>query len=225
MNNKIGSILLLLSCIFISLGFGLLFQNKIVLEGVTYRRSKKDKKDKKDNKDNKDNKDKFPIPRTITTPTSALTAAVLTPTPASSTPIPEVLTTDYIMNTFKSSIDTQIKADKKKQSNNDYSDALTELKAIMKKIKPKPNDEISMKDYNTIIIECINYIIGLDLRFEDNRKYRLTYIKNFIILPNEPIAQAPEIIKQLDSIVMQTNKKNWEKIKEIKAFVKTFAQK
>ena len=33
-NKKIGSILLLLSCIFISLAFGLLFQNKIVLEGA-----------------------------------------------------------------------------------------------------------------------------------------------------------------------------------------------
>jgi hypothetical protein len=192
MNNKIGSILLLLSCIFISLGFGLLFQNKIVLEGAKGRKGKKFK---------------------------------------SSTPIPVVLTTYYIMNTFKSSIDTQITADKKKKFNNDYSDALNELTTIMKTIKPKPNNEISMKDYNTIIIKCINHIIGLDLRkdlkidFEDNRKYRLTYIKNFIILPNEPIAQAPEIIKQLDSIVMQTNKKNWEKIDEIKAFVKTFAQK
>ena len=101
----------------------------------------------------------------------------------------------------------------------------------MKELKEQLNDEISMKDYNTIIIQCINYIIGLDLRkdlkidFEDNRKYTLTYMKNFIILPNEPIDQAPEIIKQLDSILMQLNKKNWEKIKEIKTLVKTFAEK
>jgi hypothetical protein len=108
---------------------------------------------------------------------------------------------------------------------------VTELTTIMQNIKPKPDDEISMKDYNTIIIECINYIIGLDLRkdlkidFEDNRINRLTYMKNFIILPNEPIDQAPEIIKQLDSIFMQTDKFNKEKIKEIKTLVKTFAQK
>jgi hypothetical protein len=35
MTNKIGSVVLLLTCIFISLGFGLLFQNKITLEGYT----------------------------------------------------------------------------------------------------------------------------------------------------------------------------------------------
>jgi hypothetical protein len=35
-NNKIGSILLLLSCIFVSLGFGLIFQNKTVLESFGF---------------------------------------------------------------------------------------------------------------------------------------------------------------------------------------------
>jgi len=191
MTNKIGSVVLLLTCIFISLGFGLLFQNKITLEGYK--------------------------------------------------------TKDTIMSNLTESIDAQIRADKMKkmkESNNDYATTINnksmkksikKFKKSMKELKEQLNDEISMKDYNTIIIQCINYIIGLDLRkdlkidFEDNRKYTLTYMKNFIILPNEPpnepIDQAPEIIKQLDSILMQTNKKNWEKIKEIKTLVKTFAQK
>ena len=191
MTNKIGSVVLLLTCIFISLGFGLLFQNKITLEGYK--------------------------------------------------------TKDTIMSNLTESIDAQIRADKMKkmkESNNDYATTINnksmkksikKFKKSMKELKEQLNDEISMKDYNTIIIQCINYIIGLDLRkdlkidFEDNRKYTLTYMKNFIILPNEPpnepIDQAPEIIKQLDSILMQTNKKNWEKIKEIKTLVKTFAEK
>jgi len=187
MTNKIGSVVLLLTCIFISLGFGLLFQNKITLEGYK--------------------------------------------------------TKDTIMSNLTESIDAQIRADKMKkmkESNNDYATTINnksmkksikKFKKSMKELKEQLNDEISMKDYNTIIIQCINYIIGLDLRkdlkidFEDNRKYRLTYMKNFIILPNEPIDQAPEIIKQLDSILMQKNKKNWEKIKEIKTLVKTFAEK
>jgi hypothetical protein len=35
MTNKIGSVVLLLSCIFISLGFRLFFQNKMAFEGYT----------------------------------------------------------------------------------------------------------------------------------------------------------------------------------------------
>jgi hypothetical protein len=192
MTNKIGSVVLLLTCIFISLGFGLLFQNKITLEGYT--------------------------------------------------------TKDSIMDEFKKSIEAQITADKMKkmkESNNDYAtsinkfedimkeieDIMKEIEDIMNKIKPQPNDEISIKYYNTIIIECINYIIGLKLHITLNTDYhegrinRLKYMKNFIILPNEPIDQAPEIIKKLDSIFMQTDKINKEKIKEIKTLVKTFAEK
>jgi hypothetical protein len=217
MTNKIGSVVLLLTCIFISLGFGLLFQNKITLEGAEGRRGKNFK---------------FSIPKSVSTTTSALTAVALsTPSPVVSTPTPEVFTTDYIMNKFKSSINTQITADKNTQSNNEYSNAVTKLTTNMKKIKPQPNDETSIKYYNTIIIECINYIIGLKLHitlntdYDEGRINRLKYMKNFIILPNEPIDQAPEIIKKLDSIFMQTDKINKEKIKEIKTLVKTFAQK
>jgi hypothetical protein len=142
-------------------------------------------------------------------------------------------TNDDIMSKFKEVIDAQIRADKAKQPNTNYTNARNELTALMNAIKPNPksNTTTQTKYYNTIIVQCINYIIGLDLRkdlkidFEDNRINRLTYMKNFIILPNEPMDQAPEIIKQLDSILIQTNKKNWEKIKEIKTLVKTFAQK
>ena len=66
--------------------------------------------------------------------------------------------------------------------------------------------------------------ITLNTDYDEGRINRLKYMKNFIILPNEPIDQAPEIIKQLDSILMLSNKKNWEKIKDIKSLAKTFAQ-
>jgi hypothetical protein len=173
MTNKIGSVVLLLSCIFISLGFGLLFQNKMALEGYT--------------------------------------------------------TNDDIMSKFKEVIDAQIRADKVKQPNTNYTNARNELTALMNAIKPNPKSNTTAPT-NTIIVQCINYIIGLDLHtqlqidYQESRKYRLTYMKNFIILPNEPIDQAPEIIKQLDSILMLSNKKNWEKIKDIKSLAKTFAQ-
>jgi len=136
------------------------------------------------------------------------------------------------MSKFKEVIDAQIRADKAKQSNTNYTNARNELTALMNAIKPNPksNTTTPTKYYNTIIVQCINYIIGLDLHtqlqidYQESRTYKLKYMKNFIVSPNEPIDQAPEIIKQLDSILMISNKKNWEKIKDIKSLAKTFAQ-
>lgn len=214
--TKLGCILLLLSCIFISLGFESIFQNKIVLEGNKGRRRRRRIRRRIRNTQSAAPPQSAP---TIQSAPPPQTTPVTQSAPATQI-APTLTPKEKFINAFNASMNANYKLYLANQNKNNVASASTNFNNAQTKLKSSALDLVSKSnpsDFNNTTKEMINIILNKN----NGPKNKLSKMKNFIIAPFDSLTIKPIILNDLNTILDNSNMTDGTKITEIQKLINT----